>query len=391
MKKKTLLVALLVLLSGLAFASDEVSIVVSSDGATKDEAIKMALRSAIEQTFGAFVSSNTTVLNDQLVNDEIVSLSNGNVKSYEILTENTLPDNRFYVTLRATICMNKLVNYINSNSKSTAVEVNMDAFDKNIRLAEMNKNAERKIVESVISQIEQMENLFDCSLELDEPRVYGENEYLIEGIELFYYNKNTDIAVNLLKNTLKEINMSREEIEQYEKMGLYYYSTPQYTRSHRDLNNVNVTEYWCAEPLIGEQLCLRSAYHNSFLDTNSKGSTGSDHIVSSKLLDDKMKEYQIGDNVSFPSKLKIYQDDGICFSSLWRGKNYKVGCSRYYKEVVYNVSRLFGVHHCRTYPYKNRDLIGIRHIRIIVPKNESSKYKSFNIQPGSGRKKQLVK
>ena len=82
MKKKTLLVALLVLLSGLAFASDEVSIVVSSDGATKDEAIKMALRSAIEQTFGAFVSSNTTVLNDQLVNDEIVSLSNAELMSY---------------------------------------------------------------------------------------------------------------------------------------------------------------------------------------------------------------------------------------------------------------------------------------------------------------------
>ena len=63
--------------------NDEVTIVVSGDGATKSEATALALRSAIERTFGTFVSANTTILNDDLVQDEIVSITTGNIKKYE--------------------------------------------------------------------------------------------------------------------------------------------------------------------------------------------------------------------------------------------------------------------------------------------------------------------
>lgn len=47
----------------------EVSLVVSADGTSKTEAVNNALRSAIEQTFGTFVSANTEILNDQLVKE----------------------------------------------------------------------------------------------------------------------------------------------------------------------------------------------------------------------------------------------------------------------------------------------------------------------------------
>ena len=38
---------------------NEISLTVSSDGSTKDDAVKNALRLAIEQAYGAFVSANT--------------------------------------------------------------------------------------------------------------------------------------------------------------------------------------------------------------------------------------------------------------------------------------------------------------------------------------------
>jgi hypothetical protein len=63
-------------------AQDEdktVTLVVSGQGKTQDEAKQNALRSAIEQAFGAFISSKTEILNDNLVKDEIVSLTNGNI------------------------------------------------------------------------------------------------------------------------------------------------------------------------------------------------------------------------------------------------------------------------------------------------------------------------
>ena len=40
---------------------DDLTLVVSSDGATKEEATHLALRSAIEQAYGTFVSANTTI------------------------------------------------------------------------------------------------------------------------------------------------------------------------------------------------------------------------------------------------------------------------------------------------------------------------------------------
>lgn len=44
-------------------AADEVTLVVSGQGTSKDEATKVALRNAIERAFGTFVSSNTSILN----------------------------------------------------------------------------------------------------------------------------------------------------------------------------------------------------------------------------------------------------------------------------------------------------------------------------------------
>lgn len=48
-----------------------VSITVTGSGKTQDEAKQSALRSAIEQAFGAFISSKTEMLNDKVVTDQI--------------------------------------------------------------------------------------------------------------------------------------------------------------------------------------------------------------------------------------------------------------------------------------------------------------------------------
>jgi hypothetical protein len=66
-------------------AEQTVTLVVSGQGKTKNEAQQNALRSAIEQAYGAFISSKTEVLNDELVKDEIVSVSNGNLNPIQTL------------------------------------------------------------------------------------------------------------------------------------------------------------------------------------------------------------------------------------------------------------------------------------------------------------------
>ena len=78
------------------------------------EAKNIALRSAIEQAFGAYISSNTEILNDELIKDEITSISSGNIDSIHIISENKLGDGRTSVTLLAVVSVNKLANFCES-------------------------------------------------------------------------------------------------------------------------------------------------------------------------------------------------------------------------------------------------------------------------------------
>ena len=86
---KQLFIIILLALSFNAFAQDDqtVTLTVSGQGETLEDAKQNALRSAIEQAFGAFISSKTEILNDDLVKDEIVMISNGNIQDFEIISE----------------------------------------------------------------------------------------------------------------------------------------------------------------------------------------------------------------------------------------------------------------------------------------------------------------
>ena len=88
--------------------TNEVTLVVSGDGETKDKAINIALRSAIEQAYGTFVSANTTIVNDELTRDEIVTISNGNIKGYKELSSMQV-GGKTAVTLEATVSISNLI------------------------------------------------------------------------------------------------------------------------------------------------------------------------------------------------------------------------------------------------------------------------------------------
>ena len=93
---------------------EDITLVVSGTAENQQEATLVALRSALEQTYGTFVSSNTKILNDEVISDEIVSVSKGNVKKYEVIDVRQINDRTCSVTLNVTICLSKLVSYANS-------------------------------------------------------------------------------------------------------------------------------------------------------------------------------------------------------------------------------------------------------------------------------------
>lgn len=148
--------------------NDEVKLVVSGDGQTEEQAIKTALRSAVEQAYGTFVSANTAILNDSLVKDEIVTISTGNIKSYKKIASAQLPNGKTTVTLDAVVCISKLTKY--AQSKGASTEFAGASFGMNMKIKELNKKNELKALNNLIEQIKLMlPTAFDMKLYVDDP------------------------------------------------------------------------------------------------------------------------------------------------------------------------------------------------------------------------------
>lgn len=206
---------------------EEVTLVVSGDGATKEEATHVALRSAIEQAYGTFVSANTTILNDSLVNDEIVTVSSGNIQKYTELAYMQLENGKSYVSLQATVSLTKLVKY--AQSKGAECEFAGATFGANVKLYELNKANSEKALQNILTVLENTDDLFDYVLEMGEPRIANEGkEAEIPYTIRLYANQNTANFYNFMNATLKAISYTKEQIQPFEKMGYRFYQYKTY-------------------------------------------------------------------------------------------------------------------------------------------------------------------
>jgi hypothetical protein len=217
MVKRTILAIAIAMFSLSAFAQtiEEVTLTVSGDGATKEKATEVALRSAIEQAFGVFVSANTQILNDELVKDEIATVSSGNIKAYEEIATMTLPNGNTVVTLKAVVSVSKLISY--AQSKGSSAEFAGATFGMNMKLKELNKANEEKAIKNLISQLGAL-TLFDYKLELGEPRLGKGGNYELPATVYALYNDNTEMANTLLLKTLASLSLSKEEREEYHSL-----------------------------------------------------------------------------------------------------------------------------------------------------------------------------
>lgn len=192
--------------------SHEVTLTVLGTGPTEEDATLQALRSAIEQSFGAFVSANTTILNDQLIRDEIVSVSTGNVKNFKKLAVSTLPNKHISVSLEATVSVDKLISY--AQSKGSRAEFASQAFSSNLKLMQLRVQSTKKALNLMVQQLDLIsKQMFDFKFTLGDPYRKdrdNSNYYFKPTIEV-YSNVGSTNFVNLLINTLKSLNLSAND------------------------------------------------------------------------------------------------------------------------------------------------------------------------------------
>lgn len=252
----SLFFAILFSVSSVARTIEDVSLVTSASAPTEEKAIILALRSAIEQTYGSFVSANTQILNDELVMDEIVSVSHGNVKSYEKLSSNILSNGQVSVTLKAIISISNLTNF--AKSKGAQAEFAGQTFAMNIKLMKLREENALAAYEHMCALAgELVKGAFNYKITLGEP-IIGKSVLRRSGREGYYGSEDQSTSVDgyrfrvnvsvlataqtsqiydLINNTLNSIKLSDTETEDYLRVGKYpfcyswYYPVAENTES----------------------------------------------------------------------------------------------------------------------------------------------------------------
>jgi hypothetical protein len=210
---------------------DIVTLTTTAEGKTKDEAVSNALRSAVEQAFGAFISSKTDIVNDELIKDEIVSVSSGNIKKFNVLSSTVLPDGSTVVAVKADVSLTKLISF--AKNKGTEVEFEGSLFAANIKLDELYALNELMAIRHLtVPFLELAQRSFDYEIEAEDPVQFGTNkvgDYKIKyGVNVKNWevpltitataNQNFFSAIDMLYNTLISLSLTKEEREKYKKM-----------------------------------------------------------------------------------------------------------------------------------------------------------------------------
>lgn len=204
--------------SALCAQVNEVSLVSSGEGPTENEAINAALRSAIEQAYGVFVSANTDILNDELVKDEIVTVSSGNIHSYKNLGCVTLADGSKSVSVEATVSVSNLVKF--AQSKGASCEFAGALFGANLKLINLNKENAEKAVEHLYKSLEAVAaTMYDYEVLVGQPTADGK----VSITAIAKANDNYKAFADMTYNTLKSLNV--KNVEQLKEMSITYFTS----------------------------------------------------------------------------------------------------------------------------------------------------------------------
>lgn len=205
--------------------TDTVSLVVSGQGATLEEARTNALRSAIEQAYGTFISTKTELLNDRLVKNEVVSVTNGNILGYETKSQISIPGGGYAITLRAMVSLKNLTSFV--ESKGGSVDIKGGVFAANMKLKLLNEKAELEAVLNICDvSWKILSNSVDFDLEVgNHPVLINKEEqtYSLPILIKAKTNQNKTAFYNYFTSSMKELSVDKNELESFQtsKIPLY--------------------------------------------------------------------------------------------------------------------------------------------------------------------------
>ena len=220
--------SILIVVLFLPFGSyaQDIKVTSKGEGTTREEAVHTALREALERTFNSFISSRTLFSDDEIVADEIVSITRGNILQYEILNDRIDSVSQLHnVIVESIVSLDKFKSY--SKSHGSSVEIDGASLVNSLNANEAMKkfNAENEViaVKNIISEMEQLcQSIYEYQIKVQVPTISNADITIQTTVEV---NFNFVKSIEKLYNLLSKVGSS---------YGSYSYTMPIFSRSSKE-------------------------------------------------------------------------------------------------------------------------------------------------------------
>lgn len=209
---------------GLAQAQT-VDITTLGVGSTPSDAETVALRSALEQCYGVYLSAkselretSTTVDGEtshtSTLFENMATITSGEIVSYQVLeqTEESIQGqpSRFHVVVQSRVSVEAVANY--ALSKGVEVQLAGGMFAQNIKLHQLNEEAEITALENLVDQTALMlNNCVNFEVQYKDPTEHLDGLWQLNVIAIGSWNSNFDQWIKVVRNSLVGISCSLEE------------------------------------------------------------------------------------------------------------------------------------------------------------------------------------
>jgi len=202
------------------------SITVFGTSEKYEEAKNMALKNACEQAYGVFLSSKSSLLNDDIIGDDLTTISNGIVKSYDVVSKEQYPDGRWGVVLNVNVSIQNLSTFLQSRGESVSFNGGLITF--NIKQKFLKEQAELRIISDMFSMLNEiMQKSFDYTLENSLPKsikdLCNQDKWELTIKINARANSNIDICGDIFVKTFNAVSLGYDEIKDYQSMNMKTY------------------------------------------------------------------------------------------------------------------------------------------------------------------------
>lgn len=229
MIKKNVIIVVTFFLLNIIYSQDNrsVSLIVNGQGQTMEDAKQNAFRNAIEQASSEYFLLNKEIPKSNFIENQVITVSSGYIKSFEIISELKMSNGSYNLTLIATVSLTSLSTYY--NNKGFEVEYSGSMYAANLKNIKLNKTNESQVINQLKPSIfNSIKDIFSYKIRSSSPNFINDESYKIELNIQSVPNKNFEKLISFLKNSFSGLSLTKAERKVYKEMNIPYFKLKKY-------------------------------------------------------------------------------------------------------------------------------------------------------------------